>query len=246
MTQAHEDDHNPAARVYRIVMLARREDGGTPTRTVWAKAFGLDPKDAKGVLGLYLHLLDQIDLAASMFENTPAARSGIYARHLGAVRSVLSTLNLEAHWKLYAPQFTDAMMVGLEFCAHTLGQQVPEKRIPQPQLDAILDDVNALLADILQAELDLHLKKELVRGLERVRAAVVAYNVGGAEGLREAMDEVLGISVRHYKGARAEDKSAIDRAVAIVEKINTVVTFALNMKELAAPIAVALLGRLSP
>jgi hypothetical protein len=237
----HKHSFNAAARVHAILDRARRQNQGRSVKETWATVFEIDPTDPAPLLERYVALIREVDQLIGLFERLPGVRNELYLRALGAVRLALNNVNFDTSWGNVASLLTDSVIVGLEFCADTLDKVDHEREIPQPDLESLRVAVEELTSSLLNAEVDADFKRELVSALNRIRSAILLYHIGGAAALREAMDLLVGTLIRQPENVRKESKPFVDRAVAVVEKINTVTSLALHLKELGGPIMGVLL-----
>lgn len=211
-------------------------------REVWSKVFGIEPTDPKLLLEHYTALLQEVDRTISVFENRPDPLQELYLSALATVRRALGNINFEASWETVLAGFNDSAMVGLRFCVAAFSAFDNEQKILKEELHSLREDLDKFVKSVVDADVDVQFKRELLSALEAIRRAILEYAVGGADGLQRAADALYGTIVRHRDAKKPDEKSAIESALKVVETLDKLIIFARNVKGFLKPAIRLLIG----
>jgi hypothetical protein len=168
---------DPAARLHRLLSDARGLSPQSTMRRNWAKLLGVDPDDRTTLLkrlGEVIALPEEVRLA--LMEAVQDHED--VARHLPEIEKALSLLNLDSQqWQQFTSSYSDTALRELEFISRDLRQARDWPTASSEDLDRIREQAQALLADVLSANLDQNLQDFLLRRLREVRDALELFKV---------------------------------------------------------------------
>src|SRR5690606_37844735 len=140
-------------------------------------------------------------------------------------------------------ELDEATMVALRFCADTLSRERGEGEVDSDTLAELSTEVSSLLEKVLASEVPDELKVILSEGLEVVRRALLEYRLRGADGLRRALETVIGSLIRHSAEVKKnQGKKTVREYLEFLARLNDVVALSLKTKQLLAPVVNYFIG----
>lgn len=227
---------NPAGRLHSVLSDAFKRSPKTVVRAVWADVLDVAPDDTGQILFRLAELIQQIAAGRDAVARVEDVDTDLFLRPFGVLEKAFVTVNLEAPWEQFRNRIDPATMVALEYSAEMLSHHMPEDEIPVEKLDDLRAEVEKLLETVLKSDIDEELRTTLVEYLERIRLAILAYRLRGADGLQEALDQTLGLIARRAREARSSsERTLFKRVWELLRNLNTAVSLAKRIKELAPP-----------
>ena len=114
-----------------------------------------------------------------------------------------------------------------------------EQPLLDDDLESLQTEIEDLINDVVESELNDEIKRVLIDGLDAVRNAVLQYRVRGAEGIRQALDRNIGLMARYGQelktASETDEGRIISRWWGFLQKVDTMLSLALNVPQLAAP-----------
>ena len=234
----------PAGRLYDIFNEARQKPEGDSSRKVWSEIFGVPEEDTGIILKMYA---DLIQLSQTTKEKLEDIDHDLYLRPFSRIERILSQINLDAAWKNWKAQIDEPTIYGLQFCSDKLNRITNYERISNEEIDAIKLSLSKLTDQILNSKLDSSLKELLIRNLESLRQALIAFKIKGIEGIQQELELNLGSIILHQEEIRS--KSNVDNESSLwtgyfkfLEGLNKTIAAAKNIKELGGKDFLKLIG----
>jgi hypothetical protein len=142
--------------------------------------------------------------------------------------------------ELIIPQLTSEVMTRLEFCAEALQQGWSEVEITLDDLQAISNDLNALVELVTASSIDTRLRRALLEALEGVRLSISLYRIFGAKGLKKNLQGLFGLVITERTALKNEGENnpdVIERLGQLMDKVDSAVATAQKVtKALNKPI----------
>ncbi len=242
---------NPAGRLFKILSEAKARNDSLPSRLVWANILKIDPTDISTILLNISELINLIHLTKNAIQKIDGINHEIYLKPFTKLEGAFASTNFEIGWSSFRGQLDDATMVALQFCSDTLSRQISENEISKEELDALLKEVNELLSMIIKSNLPEEIKSFLIDNLENIRRAIITYRIRGALSLKYVLESNIGSFYFHREQIDKVIKSGDGATIfpvffRVVDKLNKLVSFAINTKKLASPMINLLLGNDGP
>ena len=233
--------NNAAARLYDILSEARTKfnprQHEVNIREVWASVLDVEEEDTVELLHFVAHLLDLVRTAKLDVQELPNVNTSIYLRPFAKIEKAFSNMNLEIPWHNFTQHLDEATMVGLQFCADTLSLAKPEPIIDKGILTELQSEVEALIEKIVESDFSPHVKNIFLTNLENIRLAILEYRINGSAGLSRALDTSLGSIFRNRDEiVKAEDREIFPTFFKLMFKINELVTYSQNARQLLEPV----------
>lgn len=243
--------NNPAGRLHDILSEARQQSPKDPARKAWAAVFGVAPEDTGSLLKMLADLIDLAHDTKAAIQRLDDVDHRLHLKPFKKIEALLSQLNLDAGWEHWRSQIDDTTLYGLQFSADKLSRMSGLTEIPNDDLIDLRSQLDSLIAAAADADLTPELKLLVLRHLERLRHALIAYRVRGLDGLQEELEIIAGSVVLHARAVRSsadrpEESKIWTAFFALANRLNTVVSLARNSKELLAPAMQALTQIIGP
>ena len=226
---------NPAGRLHAALTKALQGQPKEITRDTWARVFGTDPSDTGAILHGLSILIQQIALAKERVLTVEGVDQNLYLRPLEAVEGAFSEVNLGEQLGNVKARLGTSTMATLEYTSEFLRLQYPSADLPEKTRAALLKKVEAMATDIRSAEIEPRLKQVLVEHVERLRRALIEYEIRGPEGLLDSLDLNLGFVIRTGVETSDPDETGVLRKMGanLIAFYNTV-SAALGLAKIAA------------
>ena len=235
--------NNPAGRLHDILSAARQQNAHEPARKAWATVFQIEPNDTGTLLKMVADLIDLVRETKASIQRLEGVNQELHLRPFIKIEALLSQLNLDAGWEHWKNQIDETTLYGLQFSADKLSRISGFTHIPNDELADIRSKIDDLFNTATDSTLPHDLKLLLLRNLDAIRLAFVAYRVRGIEGLQEEIERSVGsvlLRQEEIKASKPEERRVWQSFFTLVEQLNKLVTLARNSKELAAPVMQAL------
>jgi hypothetical protein len=232
---------NPASRLHKLLTILLNGDSKERVIDAWARILEVSDRPEVEVSRRLILLNDLLDDAERTITQNPALNHKVYLSCFPQIRIVFSPLHLQSTREgLIVPHLTSEVMARLEFCSEALQQSWSEVEITEDELQAISQELNALVEMVARSSVDVRLRKALLEALEGVRIAISLYRVYGANGLKRNLQGLFGLVFTERTKLKEEAEKngdVIDRLGQLMDKIDSACSTALKVhKALTKPI----------
>lgn len=232
---------NPASRLHTLLTALLEGDPKERVLDAWARVLDVTERHDIEVPRRLVLLNDLLDDAEQSIKLNPALNHKIYLSCFPQVRTVFSPLHIQSSREgVIVPHLTLEVMARLEFCAEALQQGWSEVEIAPDDLQAISNDLNALVESVAESTIDVRLRKALLEALEGVRLSISLYRIYGAKGLKKNLQGLFGLVFTERTELKKEAENnagVIDRLGKLMDKIDSASAKALKVhKALTKPI----------
>jgi hypothetical protein len=239
LTESKKMEHwNPAEQISQIIQAAYQQNRGESIRAVWSKLLGADPRNPYDV---YARLNDFINLVESTklhIKAMPNINQDLYLEPLTNIEQTYRVYNLQASWESVMNCLSPETTTGLKFLVELFSQNSKEGLIEAPVLDELRQEVETLIALIIETELELEVKAFLLDKLEIMRTAILHYRLSGSQGLKNAAESMIGAAFLHRVAIENECKDSkrdeiIKNALGLVARVVEVVSATMTIASLS-------------
>jgi len=237
----------PAGRLFDILQEARRRPETYTARKVWSEVFGIEEHDTGTILRMLADLIQLIYLSKTKIEEQNDIEHELYLKPFSKLEVIFSQINLEGQWKASRDQIDDSTMYGLQFCSDRLHRSTNYTKIKDEELDEIKSLLSDLVDTVLKSKVDTFLKKLMVKNLEGLRQALIAYRIKGIDGIETEIELNLG-SILLHKNEIKEKSEEKDTAslwksyFTFLDRLNKTISAAKNIKNLGGGELMKFLG----
>lgn len=228
---------DPAGRLHDLLESARKQPESKRAREALGVVFDVESKDTESLLRLLADLIMLSQQTKSRIKSLDDIAHDIYLKPFPNIEKLLSTLNLDASWKPYRELLSEPTLYGLKFCSDKLSRIDRIEKIDKSEIGAIQEQLASLVEEILNSEIDPYVKELLLRNLEGLRQALIAYRVRGLEGIEREVEAGLGsifVNKSKIEKSTLEDNTGrfLRAYIALLDVTNKTISTAKNLKEL--------------
>lgn len=240
-----EETRNPFRRLHEILDLARSKSPLATALDVWASVFECKPNELSEIVKGFSEVTALVNETKEAVKRFVPGDNEIFISPLDSIEDGINSQHLTKNWDHNKGFITNALMTALTFGSYAMVQHYPGASPESDQsIRSFIEKLDVLLAECLDSELTVELKRFFATQLETLRAALIAYRVDGLEGLEQALDKIMGSLHRNsgpIKAEPAEGKEFIGRFFDVLGKVNDMVSGYQTAATIALPTAATLL-----
>lgn len=184
------NNDNPASRLYEILKTAKGIPGDQYQRNVWKSALKMEQcTDSQlfAQLGKLMALPEQINLWLT--EKFPTKD---WVEWKSAVDSTFSKIHLNSQWASTVSNLNDRALTELDMISTLYEKLEGMNTISNEDIEAYIEKINALKAEVLGSKMSLGMKKTFLRYLNKILDALESYHITGADPIMEAAESAIG------------------------------------------------------
>ncbi|VUD69051.1 hypothetical protein TDB9533_04415 [Thalassocella blandensis] len=228
------DESNPAGRLHKILVQAKKRPDQDKVRKVWSTVLGIEEDDVlvtKAVVELY-SLSNEIQ---SLIKMNNQLNHDLYLKSFNKINQSFFPLNLGTDWKAVKGHLTEESLTRLQFCAEELSTFYAEDTLSDEDLKEIIEKTEALFESVYASSLPDALRLSLLEEVERLRGSINIYRIKGAKGLKEALQGTIGAVVANQqdlKDTSKENPDVLKRLGELIDKLDSFTSRALKLKKM--------------
>ena len=238
------DESNPAGRLYKILMAARKYQDDTKIRKVWSETLNCSESDDAEISLRVIEVYQLSHEVQRLIKLIPELNHDLYLESFSKIDSAIFPLNLQSRWGDKKKSLGEGLMTSLKFCAEELGKHYSEESISDDDLKEVTQMVTELFDVVSSSDIDPTLRMALLEEIERIRSAIAVYRIRGARGVKEALQSLLGAVIVNREGLAelSDDRPGITTKLGeLIDKLDSFTSRALKVgRVLSGPIAKAL------
>ena len=234
---------NPAGRLFGVLdAVGKYHNANAPMKSVWGYVLSdADFHAPASTWRQYGALLGLVEEGRIWVEQSEVADKSIYLKPFDELARLFDNTNLEETCDTWKRKLDDTTMVALQFCSVYFSASKKEAEIDQQTLEELQSDVDELIKSAHSSGLPDNFRVMLIESLEEIRRAILEYRLRGAAGLRRAMESGLG-GILRFSHEVPEDDSGnpepiIERFLFLLNRLDSIASAALKLKQVAGPIA---------
>jgi hypothetical protein len=182
----------PAGRLFDILQEARSKPDQYKVRKVWAEVFGVKEDDTGTILRMIADLIQLTYKTKSQIEALNNVDHSLYLKPFNKIERMFSSINLEANWQGWKNQIDEPTIYGLQFCSDTLNRITKITALKNNEIEQIKKSLTELSDMVSHSSLEPSLQLLLLRNIESLRQALIAYKIKGIDGIETEMELSLG------------------------------------------------------
>ena len=233
------EEVNPALRVLRLLQAAEKIPNNRKERNAWSELLGVDSDNTREILTAIADFIRLVNKARNALDRVENVNKEIYLAPFSSIDNALSEINLNANWQTFTKHLDQATMTSLKFCADTLRSTWNEISIDKEELPSLLKNVQDLILDVMNSSYHPELKAVILDSLRTIEQAILAYDLRGSRGIKNAIESSLGslLMAREEIQSLPEDKkskgSIIARVFKCLNNLNSIITFTKGVHAIA-------------
>ncbi|MCU4979624.1 hypothetical protein OB987_18525 [Bacillus cereus] len=112
-----------------------------------------------------------------------------------------------------------------------------ESTINSEEINSLIKDVDTLLENIINSDLPEDVAALLIKNLNSIRESLISYKVSGIEGMKTALEQTIGsLFINNEIITPVAQDENIKGVFNIIDKMNTVLSTGVAVKDLVGPI----------
>lgn len=239
---------DPAGRLCDLLQAARSKPENKKVRAVWAEVFGVSEKDTGAILRMISDLIQVSYKTKDRILQLENVAHSLYLKPFDNIERLFSQINLEGPWQTGKRCLDEPTIYGLKFCSDQLRREIAVSQVEHQEIENLQKSVNELIEIVIKLDFESSLKSILIRNLESLRAALLAYRIKGIEGIETELELSLGLLILNKsKVADAVEKSSEKRGffaryLPFLDGINKTVSTAKNIDDASGNALSKMLG----
>ena len=251
--------YNPATRLHRLLTEANRRSDKIRTDEVWVEVLNCPPnpdeEDRKRTAYDAVVLTDRMRALQQLYIDTSRLvdryvddnNQALYRRSLPSIHTAIAVVQLSQNWGSCKNLIGEKVLADLEHTAEFLRSKghhdIPEDEITRLSEGNLADldrEAAELFSLIEDSELDEYLRDYLLANIDNIRRAIAEFRIRGIEGLRQAVDEGMGVlyrTVSHYRREKttpsATVKERLIKTIELFSHVETVIATASRLPQIA-------------
>ena len=202
----------------------------------WVAALEIDRSEFYDSLAGIIKLVAEIE---RILDTNDVRNRDIHAKQLAAVKNLIFEMG-SMQWPEFRRQVTDNFLMLLQLLDSELSDYWPKPPESIEGLATLQTQIEDLISDVVESDLGDEIKRVITDGLNAVRNAILEYRVRGVEGIRQALDMNIGLIARYFADLKTADESddggVISKWSGVLQRVDTMISLALNVPQLAAPV----------
>ncbi len=235
-----------AGRLLAFIKLANAQSGNVTVFTAWATALRISTTDVPAIHDAVGRLFRLLEEAKADVTRNPELDQELYLGSLKTIEAALSNASAAPNnsWAGFQANFQGAPLHALEFVAENFNRLSDEELISPDALSELTAQLDSVIGEVMGSDLDPALKRVLIEKLEDARRALVFYRLDGADGLRRAVENALGMGLvaTQLTNEDATSRAIIARYLQVLDGIFNLVSQVKPYVLLMPPVIHRLLG----
>lgn len=190
--------NNPAARLYNLARRLRSTSGNGPPVKLWAQALDI-PINQEMTGPPFFQVVQEILAFLNLINETKTCLHELefddfYSEAFPPLMQVVevSLSNLRTSRSNLTRPLTDETLTLLRVIAAELSKRKPDPKIDEERLKEIQSEAHDLFESVKRADIDGDLKRLILSLTAEIEQAIQQYRIGGPEGLKRALDFIVG------------------------------------------------------
>lgn len=228
---------DPAGRLCDLLQEARKKNENSKVRTVWSTVFKVDESDTGAILRMLSDMIQVSYKTQDRIRDLENIDHDLFLKPFKNIEKLFSQINLEGPWQTGRRLLDEPTIYGLQFCSDRLSREATVSTINHEEIQRIQKVLSELTESVLSLDFEPKLKALLIKNLEGLRQAIIAYRIRGIEGIEAELEASFGsLALKRdmVKSEVEEDpakKGFFSRYIPFLDGINKTVTTAKNIDD---------------
>lgn len=239
---------DPAGRLCDLLQDARRKGDTNKVRAVWASVFGVDESDTGSILRMLADLIQVSYQTQERIKELDGIDHELFLKPFINIEKLLSQLNLDASWQSGKRFLDDPTILGLQFCSDRMRRELVISTVDHSEIENIQKTLSDLTEMVLKINFEASLKATLIRNIETLRQAIIAYRIKGIDGIEAELQASFGSivlkreDVKKAANESPEKKNFFIKYIGFLDVINKTVNTAKDLDQLTGSSISKILG----
>ncbi len=234
---------NPAERLLEILESGRFIRVNMNCRTAWCEVLELDDPSESQLMSRLGKVMDLPSQALMLLESIDEHDDEAHQYWVKKVSNGFMQQNLNANWDSFINHIDQHSISYLKLCSRLLKAHSNIEGLNNEKLAEIKNQLIELIDEVQQNELDLELKRYLVRSLQRIIASIDEYFISGIVPVMENIESTIGHAIIDQEFRENMRDSEIGNKVwEYLFKVSSIVSMSVGLPELTATAGAILLS----
>lgn len=189
-------NHNAAARLHSVLVKAKKSNlRSTPAISAWANLLNAEPSNEALVLKRLGAVMELPSTIKTKVESLSDVDHELYLRWVPKLVGAFRATHLGSSFSSFLDNVDDTTLFGIEHCSALLGRKDPEPEIAKSELDFLRIKVQELIEEVRTNDIDLDVRKFLLKHLLTILNAIEEYEIFGSRPLTAALGEAVASTI---------------------------------------------------
>ncbi|UBR28714.1 hypothetical protein LCG60_19035 [Bacillus sp. SD-4] len=235
---------NPASKLHTLLTEAYDDCKGvssynTDFRVTWAKVFGIDPNDSTALLSSMNSTFQLFLTTKEYIMQHDRLNNERNLKFLYNIENALSSMNFEGDMSHFMSFINSETLTALSFIGDHMSfiYDLHESKIDTQEISDLISEIDTLVENITASNLPEDIKSLLFKNLDSIRSSLISYKISGIEGMKTALEQTIGSLFMNNEIITpvAQDEN-VKGIFNIIDKMNTVLSTGVAVKDLVGPI----------
>ncbi|HDR4482487.1 TPA: hypothetical protein QCQ09_004127 [Bacillus cereus] len=238
---------NPANKLHTLLNEAYNQCTRTvdfsgpyaPYKETWAKVFGIDPNDRTALLSSMNSTFQLFLTTKESIINHDLLNNERNLKFLSNIENALSSMNFEGSMKQFQTHMDSETLTALSFISDHMNfiYDLHESKIDSEEINELINEIDNLVENITSSNLPEDVKTILFKNLNSIRHSLISYRISGVDGMKAALEQTIGsMFVNNEVIIPVAQDENVRGVFNIIDKMNTVLSTGVAIKDLLGPI----------
>lgn len=221
-------------KLYNLLKQAWDEDEKQPTKHVWAKVLGVNPRDTFDVSDKLSNLFELFNDVRDDIQGIDINRPEKYLNALSKIQYILMCNNLmTTTWGSIKPDIGEETLDLIDSCGDLIISNTQGLyEISPEQLEGVQQQIRDLQDEIRNSEIDKETKVFLTNELRKIEDAILNYQIRGSSGLDKISNQVTGGIMFKLPQMRQKAQEMGKQVIDVALKVNGIITLSEKLAKL--------------
>ncbi|MGE7429068.1 hypothetical protein ACQKLM_13270 [Bacillus thuringiensis] len=208
-------------------------------KKIWAKVFGIDPNNKTDLLSSITSTFQLFSETKEVMLNHELLNNERNLIFLSNIESALSSMNFDDDMRHFKEHMNQETLTALSFISDHMNfiYKYQENEISVEEINDLINDVDTLVQNITSSSLPQDVKTILFKDLDAIRHSLITYKISGTEGMKDALGKTIGsMFVNNEIITPVAQDENVKGVFNIIDKMNTVLSTGVAIKDLLGPI----------
>ena len=235
---------NPASKLYILLKDAyddcksvRAMD--TSFKETWAKVFGIDSNDTSSLLTSMNSMLNLFLTTQEYIKGNDRLNNERNLKFLSNIELALSSINFEGDMSRFKAHIDSETLTALSFISDHMNfiYDLHENSVNSEEIINLISEIDILIENITDSTLPEDVKSLLFKNLDSIRASLISYKISGVAGMKTALEQTIGsLFMNNERITPVAQDENVKGIFNIIDKMNTVLSTGVAVKDLVGPI----------
>ncbi|MFT9817507.1 hypothetical protein [Lysinibacillus sp. NPDC056185] len=236
---------NPALNLYHLVEKTYRQSyPNNSYKTSWSITFELT-EDLNSPANNKIALIESINSMLKLYvdtkkliEQNSRLNTERNKKYLNIIGDAISKIDIDGDMSHFFDTLNEERLEAFSFLAESIGYhyELNEATINSEEVDKLIAEVDDLITAIDESNLPDDAKFILVQNLHNIRESLFICKYSGVDALKPALEQSLGsLYLNHQQLEPISNEENFSRFFQVLERVNTLCSVGIAVKELALP-----------